>query len=80
MLAGGGLGLPDRIESRLSRSAPFRFPPDRSISHRESYVKSPSIEVSALVVSAIITLGIGEWLHWIPVIAAIVVVHVLRRK
>ncbi len=43
-------------------------------------MKSPSIEVSALVVSAIITLALGEWLHWVPVIAAIVLVHVLRRK
>jgi hypothetical protein len=29
-------------------------------------MKSPSIEVSALVVSAIITLALGEWLHWVP--------------
>jgi hypothetical protein len=43
-------------------------------------MKSLSIEVSALVVSAIITLALGEWLHWVPVILAIVVVHVLRRK
>jgi hypothetical protein len=47
--------------------------------HRESYMKSPSIEVSARVVSAIITLALGEWWHWVPVIAAIVVVRVLRR-
>jgi hypothetical protein len=43
-------------------------------------MKSPSIEVSALVVSAIITIAVGEWWHWVPVIAAIVVVHTLRRK
>ena len=43
-------------------------------------MKSPSIEVSALVVSAIITLALGKWLHWVPVIAAIVVVHVLHRR
>ena len=43
-------------------------------------MKSPSIEVSVLVVSAIITLAIGEWWHWVAVIAAIVVFHVLRRK
>jgi hypothetical protein len=42
-------------------------------------MKSPSIEVSALVVSAIITLVSGEWLHWVPVIAAIVVVRVFLR-
>jgi hypothetical protein len=42
-------------------------------------MKSPSIAVSALVVSAIITLAHGEWWHWVPVIAAIVVSHVLRR-
>jgi hypothetical protein len=42
-------------------------------------MKSPSIEVSALVVSAIITLVVGEWWHWVAVIAAIVVFHVLRR-
>jgi hypothetical protein len=42
-------------------------------------MKSPSIEVSALVVSAIITLVFGEWSHWVPVIAAIVVVRVLRK-
>ena len=42
-------------------------------------MKSPSIEVSALVVSAIITLAFGEWWQWVPVIAAIVVVRVLRR-
>jgi hypothetical protein len=53
--------------------------PDRSILHRESYMKNPSIEVSALAVSAIITLALGEWWHWVAVIAAIVVVHVLRR-
>jgi predicted histidine transporter YuiF (NhaC family) len=50
------------------------------ISHRESYMKRPSIEVSALVVSAIITLAIGEWWHLVPVIAAIVVVHVSTRE
>ncbi|HET6323611.1 MAG TPA: hypothetical protein VFG04_02830 [Planctomycetaceae bacterium] len=43
-------------------------------------MKSPSLEVSALVVSAMITLALAEWWHWVPVIAAIVVVHVLRRK
>jgi hypothetical protein len=42
-------------------------------------MKSPSIEVSALVVSAIITLVVGEWWHWVPVIAAIVVIHILRK-
>jgi hypothetical protein len=42
-------------------------------------MKSPSIEVSALVASAIITLVVGELWHWVPVIAAILVVHVLRR-
>jgi hypothetical protein len=42
-------------------------------------MKSPSIEVSAIVASAIITLVSGEWWHWLPVIAAILVVHVLRR-
>jgi hypothetical protein len=42
-------------------------------------MKSPSIELSALVVSAIIMLALGEWWHWIPAIAAIAVVHVLRR-
>ena len=31
-------------------------------------MKSPSIEVSALVASAIITLVSGEWWHWVPVI------------
>jgi hypothetical protein len=61
-----------RVHFRLSL-------PDRSIIHGESYMKSPSIEASALVVSAIITLALGEWWHWVPVIAAIVVSHVLRR-
>ena len=42
-------------------------------------MKCPSIEVSALIASAIITLVLGEWWHWVPVIAAIVVVHVLSR-
>ena len=42
-------------------------------------MKSSSTEASALVVSAIITLVLGEWWHWVPVIAAIVVVRVLRR-
>jgi hypothetical protein len=42
-------------------------------------MKCPSIEVSALVASAIIALVLGEWWHWVPVIAAIVVVHVLLR-
>jgi hypothetical protein len=42
-------------------------------------MKSPSIEVSAIVASAIITLVLGEWRHWAPVIAAIVVVRVLRK-
>ena len=42
-------------------------------------MKSPSIEFSALVVSAVITHVLGQWWHWVPVIAAIVVVHVLRR-
>jgi len=42
-------------------------------------MKCPSIEVSALVASAIITLVVGEWWHWVPVIVAIVVVHILRR-
>ncbi len=37
-------------------------------------MKSPSIEVSA-----IITIVSGEWLHWVPVIAAIVVVRVFLR-
>jgi len=43
-------------------------------------LKSPSIEVSALVVSAIITLVLEEWWHWVVAIGAIVVVHVLLRK
>jgi hypothetical protein len=43
-------------------------------------LKSPSIEVSALVASAIITLVSGEWWRWVPVMAAILVVHVLRRR
>jgi hypothetical protein len=60
---------------------PLRFSlPDRSIIRQESYMKSPSLEVSALAVSVIITLALGEWWHWVPVIAAIVVVRVLRRK
>ncbi len=42
-------------------------------------MKSPSIELSALVVSAIVTLVLGEWWHWVPVIAAIVVFRVLSR-
>jgi uncharacterized membrane protein YjjB (DUF3815 family) len=42
-------------------------------------LKSPSIEVSAFVASAIITLVSGEWWHWVPVIAAIVAVRVLRK-
>jgi hypothetical protein len=42
-------------------------------------MKSPSIELSALVTSAIITLLLGEWWHWAAVIAAIVVVRVLRK-
>jgi hypothetical protein len=42
-------------------------------------MKSPSIEFSALVASAIITLVVGEWWHWVAVIAAIVVVRILRR-
>ena len=42
-------------------------------------MKSPSIEVSALFVSAIITLVSGEWWHWLAVIAAIVAVHILRK-
>jgi hypothetical protein len=33
-------------------------------------MKGPSIEVSVLVVSAIITLAIWEWWHWVAVIAA----------
>jgi len=67
--------------STPGQSWPFRFSlPDRSIIHQESDMKSPSIELSALVVSATITLALGEWLHWFPVITAIVVVHVLRRK
>jgi hypothetical protein len=59
----------------------FRFSlPDGSIIRPEAYMKGPSTEVSAVVVSAIITLALGEWSHWVPVIAAIVVSHVLRRK
>jgi hypothetical protein len=46
---------------------------------RSRLMKCPSIEVSALVASAIITLVVGEWWHWVPVIVAIVVVHILRR-
>jgi hypothetical protein len=42
-------------------------------------MKSPSIEVSALVVSAIITLVSGEWRHWVAVIAGIVAVRVLSK-
>jgi hypothetical protein len=42
-------------------------------------MKGPSIDVSAVVASAIITLTFGEWWHWVPVIAAIVVVRVLLR-
>jgi hypothetical protein len=42
-------------------------------------MKSPSIEVAALVASAIITLVVGEWWHWVAVIGAIVVVRILRR-
>ena len=42
-------------------------------------MKSPSTEVSALIVSALITLVFGEWWHWVPVTAAIVVVRVLRK-
>ena len=42
-------------------------------------MKGPSIEISAVVVSAIITLAFGEWWHWVPVIAAIVVVRALRQ-
>jgi hypothetical protein len=48
-------------------------------SSRTLAMKSPSIEVSALVASAIITLLSGEWWHWVAVIAAIVVVRVLRK-
>jgi hypothetical protein len=43
-------------------------------------MKGPSIEISAIFVSAIITFVFGEWWHWVPVIAAILVVHVLRRR
>jgi hypothetical protein len=43
-------------------------------------MKSPSIEVSAVIVSAIITLALGEWWHWLPVIAALIVLHVLRPR
>jgi hypothetical protein len=42
-------------------------------------MKSPSIEFSALVASAIITLVVGEWWHWVAVIAAFVVVRVLSQ-
>jgi len=42
-------------------------------------VKTPSIEISALVVSLIITLVSGEWWHWVAVIAAIVVVRVFKK-
>ncbi len=31
-------------------------------------MKCPRIEVSALVASAIITLVVGEWRHWVAVI------------
>ena len=48
-------------------------------SSRTLAMKGPSIELSTLIVSAIITLVLGEWWHWVPVIAAIVVVRVLRR-
>jgi len=42
-------------------------------------LKSPSIEVSALVASAITTLVSGAVWHWVPAMAAIVVFHILRR-
>ena len=42
-------------------------------------MKSPSIEFSALVASAILTLALGEWWHWVAVIAAFVVVRVLSQ-
>ncbi len=62
------IGTKSQLEDRAGQS-----------SSRSLTMKSPSIEVSALVVSAIITLVSGEWWHWAPVMAAIVVVHILRR-
>ena len=62
------IGTKSQLEDRACQS-----------SSRRLAMKSPSIEVSALVVSAIITLVFREWWHWVPVIAAIVVVRILRR-
>jgi hypothetical protein len=61
---------------------PFGFSlPDRSIiSTGVLHEKSEHRGLSVLVVSAIMTLAVGEWWHWVAVIAAIVVFHVLRRK
>jgi hypothetical protein len=62
------VGTHPQVEGRAGQS-----------SSRSLATKCPSIEVSALVASAIITLVVGEWWHWVPVIAAIVVIHVLRK-
>jgi hypothetical protein len=62
------IGTHPQVEDRAGQS-----------SSRTLAMKFPNIEVSALVASAIITLVVGEWWHWVPVIAAIVVVHILRR-
>jgi hypothetical protein len=43
----------------------MRARPDRESRLWESCLKSPSIELWALVVSAIITLALGEWWHWV---------------
>ena len=43
-------------------------------------MKSPSIATCAIVVSSIVTLVLGEWWHWVPVIAAILVLHVPRPR
>jgi hypothetical protein len=43
-------------------------------------VKSPSIATCAIVVSVIVTLELGEWWHWVAVIAAILTLHVPRQR
>ncbi len=65
------------MNSKIGRNLQTR--PAMSILSRGLSMKNPSIELSALVVSAIVTLVLGEWWHWVPVIAAIVVFRVLSR-
>ena len=58
----------------------FSGRPGGPIAFKDSRDEMSSIELSALVVSAIITLVLGECWHWVPVIAASLVVHVQWRR